>query len=132
MEQAAAELTVKKPFGLFSTVISHGWYQTLPFRWLHDRKVLQRVERLDDGRIMLVEIQEQEPSKRGYRTLKIDIVGERANDTATREEIARRCALMLHADEDLRGFYALCAQRPELAAARLNGAGRCMQIGRAS
>ncbi len=127
MQRASTELTIKKPFGLFSTVISHGWYQTLPFRWQHDRGVLQRAERLDDGRVMLVEMSEQRSAQRGRAALRIDIEGEGADDPAVAEAMARRCSSMLHTEEDLRGFYALCATRPELAAALRHGAGRCMR-----
>jgi len=127
VQRSSIELAIKKPFGLFSTVISHGWYQTLPFRWQHDRRVLQRAERLDDGRVMLVEMSEQRSAKRGYVALRIDVAGEGADEPAVAAEIARRCSSMLHAEEDLRGFYALCATRPELAAALRHGAGRCMR-----
>jgi 3-methyladenine DNA glycosylase/8-oxoguanine DNA glycosylase len=127
MQRAATTLTIKKPFGLFSTAISHGWYQTLPFRWQHDRRVLQRAEQLDDGSVFLVEMSEQRSAKRGHVALRIDIEGEGSNDPLVAREIAQRCASMLHADEDLRGFYALCAARPELASALRHGAGRCMR-----
>ena len=127
MQTISTEIEIRKPFGLFSTAISHGWYQTLPFRWQHERGVLQRVERLDDGRIALVEMSEQRSLRRGHISLRIDIKGDGAIDGALAEEVVRRCSSMLHADEDLRGFYALCAQRPELAAARRHGAGRCMR-----
>ena len=127
METAAALLTIKKPFGLFSTVISHGWYQTMPFRWQHERGVLQRAERLHDGRVMLVEMAEEKSSRRGHVDVALSITGDGAGDPGVAQEMARRCAVMLHADEDLRGFYRLCAQREELRAAHEHGAGRCMR-----
>src|SRR5471030_1013548 len=109
METAAARLTIKKPFGLFSTVISHGWYQTLPCRWLHERGVLQRAERLHDGRVMLVEMSEEKSDRRGHIDVAITVTGEGAADFGIAQEMARRCGVMLHADEDLKGFYQLCA-----------------------
>ena len=127
METAATRLTIKKPFGLFSTVISHGWYQTLPFRWQHERGVLQRAERLHDGRVMLVEMTEEKSSRRGHVDVAITVTGEGAGDPGVAQEMARRCAVMLHADEDLKGFYRLCEQREELRSALVHGAGRCMR-----
>ena len=127
MEIAAALLTIRKPFGLFSTVISHGWYQTLPFRWKHELGVLQRAERLHDGRVMLVEMAEEKSSTRGHIDVAITVTGEGARDPGIAQEMARRCAVMLHADEDLKGFYRLCAQREELRSAHVHGAGRCMR-----
>ena len=46
---------------------------------------------------------------------------------ARAEEMARRVDVMLHASEDLSGFYALCKTVPALHEARRLGAGRCMR-----
>lgn len=127
MQTATARLPVKKPFGLFSTAVSHGWYQTLPFRWNTDGDALLRAERLHDGRVMLVSMQEAPSAKRGYRDLVVKVTGVGAGDPGVAREMARRCSVMLHAGEDLDGFYALCREVPDLHAARRFGAGRCMR-----
>ena len=118
---------VRKPFSLFATAISHGWYQTLPFRWQSNRQVLERAERLADGRVMVLVMHETHSSRRGFRDLVVEIFGENANDPGVAEESARRAASMLRLDEDLRAFYAICRQRPELAKAIKCGAGRFMR-----
>ena len=120
-------LPVRKPFGLFATAISHGWYQTLPFRWQHDRQVLERAERLADGRVMVLAMREAQSPRRGYRDLVVEIAGENASDAGVPEELARRVASMLRLDEDLGAFYAICRRRPELAKAIEYGAGRFMR-----
>ena len=127
MQTSVARLSVRRPFSLFSTVVSHGWYQTLPFRWLDDDKVLLRAEALRDGRVMLVRVEEAASKKRNHRDLVITVRGDVAKDPGVAAEMARRVAVMLHADEDLSGFYELCAAVPDLAAARKAGAGRCMR-----
>ena len=127
MDVATIRIPVRKPFSLLSTVISHGWYQTLPFRWLDGRGVLQRAEALSDRRVMLVEMEEAASARRSFRDVVVTVSGEGATDPGVASEMARRCRVMLRLDEDLRGFYALCAQRPELRAARKHGAGRCMR-----
>lgn len=118
---------MKQPFGLFATVICHGWYQTLPFQWDRTRNTLRRAERLQDRRVMLVEMHEDRSDRRGHRDVVVTVIGEGASDPGVAQEMARRTRVMLHLDEDLRGFYTLCGTRPELAAARKAGAGRLMR-----
>lgn len=127
LETATTRIAVKKPFGLFSTVVCHGWYQTQPFRWDHPRRTLQRVETLRDGRIMLLVIREEASDRRAHRDVVVDVTGEGAADPGVAAEMARRTVGMLHLDEDLSGFYALCKERPELHAALCTGAGRLMR-----
>ena len=127
MESATVRVAVKKPFGLFPTVICHGWYQTRPFRWIHDRRTLQRVERLDDGRILLVEMTEEASTRKNHRDVIVTTVGESACDSGVADEMARRATSMLHLDERLDGFYALARELPELKDARRAGAGRLMR-----
>ena len=124
---ASARLSVKRPFSLFSTVVSHGWYQTLPFRWDAAEQALLRAEALRDGRIMLVRVEETASTRRNHRDLVITIKGQSARDPGVASEMARRVNVMLHADEDLSGFYDLCKRVPDLEAARRLGAGRCMR-----
>jgi len=123
-ETSRIAVPVRKPFGLFATVISHGWYQTLPFRWHHDRQVLERAERLGDGRVMVLEIREQPSPRRAFREVVVDIAGDHASDPGVPEELGRRVTRMLRLDEDLAPFYAICRKRPALAKAIKYGAGR--------
>jgi len=127
VDTATVRIPVKKPFGLFPTVICHGWYQTRPFRWVHERHVLQRAESLRDGRVFLLEFAEDRSSRRAHRDVVLTITGDGANDPGVAAEMARRANVMLRLDEDLRGFYALCKTRPELQAAHAAGAGRVMR-----
>jgi 3-methyladenine DNA glycosylase/8-oxoguanine DNA glycosylase len=127
LDTATERIAVKKPFGLFATVVCHGWYQTLPFRWDHPRQVLSRAESLKDGRVFLIEIREERSARKSYRDVLVTAIGEGAGDPGVIAEMARRSVVMLHLDEDLRGFYDLCKVRPELRAARLAGAGRLMR-----
>lgn len=127
LDRATARIAVRKPFRLFPTVICHGWYQTLPFRWDERRRVLQRAESLRDGRVLLVEAAEEPSSKPMHRDVVLTVIGEGAGDPGVADEMARRARVMLHLDEDLGGFYKLCATRPELKAAKRSGAGRLMR-----
>lgn len=127
VDTAIVRIPVKKPFGLFPTVICHGWYQCKPFRWDHERRVLQRAESLRDGRVFLLEFAEERSSLRGHRDVVLALTGDGANDPGVAAEMARRANVMLRLDEDLRGFYALCKTRPELHAALAAGAGRIMR-----
>ncbi len=127
MTERTVRVPVRKPFSVFATAISHGWYQTMPFRWDGKRGVLQRAEQLMDGSVVLLEMTDEPSSKPGYRDAVIHVTGERAADPGVAEEMARRAAIMLHLDEDLRGFYKLARERPELAHVVKWGAGRVMR-----
>lgn len=127
MQSTTARLTVKKPFSLFSTAVSHGWYQTLPFRWQTGEDALERAERLHDGRVMRVSMRETAAARRGQRDVVVTVSGEGADDPGVTEEMARRCRVMLRLDEKLDGFYELCKVTPDLQAALREGAGRCMR-----
>ena len=127
MQTSTSRQDVRKPFSLFSTVVSHGWYETLPFRWEQSEQALLRAEALRDGRVMLIRVEEVRSPKRGHVGLAITVRGTGARDPGVALEMSRRVAVMLHTGEDLREFYALCATVPELREARRLGAGRCMR-----
>jgi len=127
LESATVRVSVKKPFGLFPTVICHGWYQTRPFRWIHDRRTLQRVETLRDGRIFLVEMVEDASVRKTHRDVIVTTTGDGARGPGVADEMARRARSMLQLDERLDGFYALARELPELKDARRAGAGRLMR-----
>lgn len=127
MQTATVRLQVRKPFGLFATVVSHGWYQTLPFRWLAREHALERAERLHDGRVMLVRMQEAKSAKPGCVDIVVRVTGEGARDPGVAAEMARRAAVALRLAEDLRSFYALCREVGDLRGVPKVGAGRCMR-----
>jgi len=118
---------VRKPFSVYATAISHGWYQTLPFRLDPATHVLQRAEQLMDGSVLLLEMWDEASKTRGHRDAVIKVSGERARDPGVVDEMARRARVMLHLDEDLRGFYTLARRRADLAHVIEHGAGRIMR-----
>ena len=127
MNSERVRIAVRKPFSVFATAISHGWYQTMPFRWDNERGVLQRAEQLMDRSVVLLKIWDEPSSKSGYRDAVVKVIGERAADPGVAEEMARRVTVMLHLEEDLRGFYALARKRADLAHVVKHGAGRVMR-----
>jgi len=127
MKSVTLTASVAKPFSLFATVASHGWYQTMPFRFDPGSGVLARAESLGDGRILLLEMRESASAVRNRRDVAIIVRGPGATDPKVACEMRRRSIEMLRLDEDLSGFYALCKDRAELRAALRSGAGRCMR-----
>ena len=127
MRSTTTRLPVKKPFSLFSTAVSHGWYQTVPFRWQTTDDALERAERLQDGRVMLLRLRECAGTRRGYRDVELTVTGVGADDPGVSEEMGRRARIMLRLDEQLDGFYDLCRTTPDLQAALREGAGRCLR-----
>jgi 3-methyladenine DNA glycosylase/8-oxoguanine DNA glycosylase len=127
VESATAHVDVRKPFSLFSTIVSHGWYQTEPFRWLPREGVLLRAERLHDGRVMTLRVKEAPAKGRVCARLRIEIRGGGARDPGVAAEMARRVGVIVQADADLRPFYQLCRKTPALRSVPRLGAGRCMR-----
>jgi 3-methyladenine DNA glycosylase/8-oxoguanine DNA glycosylase len=127
VETTTAHLEVRKPFNLFSTVVSHGWYQTEPFRWLPREGVLMRAERLHDGRVMMLRVAEKTGGRTGHAKLAVTIRGKRARDPGVAAEMVRRVGVIVRAEADLQPFYALCRSEPGLRAIPRLGAGRCMR-----
>ena len=79
------------------------------------------------GNVLLLEMWDEPSRKRGYRDAVVKVSGERANDAGVADEMARRATVMLHLDEDLRGFYALARRRRDLANVVKHGGGRVMR-----
>ena len=72
-------------------------------------------------------MREDRSRRSAYRDVIVSATGDGASDPGVASEMARRARVMLHLDDDLRGFYELCKTRPELSAARKAGAGRLMR-----
>lgn len=118
-------LTPQPPFNFEATAYSHGWAMLAPTRWDADGKVLNRVERLDGGRVVALAI-----SGAGTATapeINIHINSGRPLSADEAAEIGRRVGHMFRLDEDLSGFYALCAARGEPWASANAGYGRLLR-----
>lgn len=118
-------LAPQPPFHFEATAYSHGWAVLAPTRWDAERKVLERIERLDSGRVVALDIFETGTTV--APEISINVVSGNDLTRADFEEIRRSVAHMFRLDEDLSGFYALCATRGEPWASADVGFGRLLR-----
>lgn len=101
------EIPVQGPFRLAAVAVSHGWFQTTPFRWDAANELLHRIEDLGDGNVALV----IRASGGG-----VGVRPSRTLSAAERALARARVRRMLQLDVDLDGFpEAVAAVDPELA-----------------
>lgn len=101
-------LTAPPPFDFVSAATSHGWRDLAPTVWDGEQHMLQRVERLAGGRVVLLEI-------RGSGTpatpaLDVTIHHAAPLSDAEQQEIQTAVGHMFRLDEDFSAFYVLCEE----------------------
>ncbi|MGO8670965.1 MAG: DNA-3-methyladenine glycosylase family protein [Capsulimonadaceae bacterium] len=118
-------------FSFHETVSAHGWLRLLPFVWRDSAPagwsgwrppdpetgrtgILERVEKLPDGRVVRIEMAED-----GQGCIAVDVDA----DDVDREEIVQRVRRMLQLDIDISPFHTFASGRPQLShvAARRQG-----------
>jgi 3-methyladenine DNA glycosylase/8-oxoguanine DNA glycosylase len=119
------QLPLAQPFDFAGTVYSHGWVGLAPNRWDAENGLLQRVERLDDGRVVLVDIRASGGVRRAVVELEIRHRGPLG--ARQRTELGTRIRHMLRLDEDLAAFYRLCRERGGPWARLRQGGGRLLR-----
>src|SRR5258707_1294597 len=113
------KLIAPQPYDFAATVRDHGWIALLPFRW-RDDGVVQRVERLDSGNVVLLEI--------SVNSKNIVVAVQPDGLTAAEEaEIRRKVSWMLRLDEDFSEFYMFANRASTLSARVSSGRGRLLR-----
>jgi 3-methyladenine DNA glycosylase/8-oxoguanine DNA glycosylase len=99
------QITINTPpdFSFQETVAAHGWRRLLPFVWLEEAQMLERVEELADGRAVLLRVR----GEAGY--VRVEAEGE-----GDKSLIAKRVSRMLQLDLPIAAFHTYCRSRPEL------------------
>lgn len=122
---ASFELQVRGPYDFERSVRDHGWIALSPCRWLKEQSALQRVERLDSGRVVL--IQATSASSSEDVRLSVDVVADGSLTDIELTEIERKVRWMLRLDEDLSEFYQLCSGEDGLWQRVKTGRGRLLR-----
>src|SRR5258708_9299270 len=107
------EITSPKPYDFASSVRDHGWIALAPFGWIAEQNAVQRVERLDGGKVVTLTITAHEETEPVRITAQIE--GLARLNAAQRREVEQKIHWMLKLDEDFKEFYELCARDPVLA-----------------
>jgi len=118
------EIVAPKPYDFAASVRDHGWIALAPFGWIADQNAVQRVERLNDGSVVLLIIAAQEIPD--HVRIAAQVEGTSRLSATQRREIEQKVHWMLKLDEEFSEFYSLCARDPELAA-KVKGRGRLLR-----
>jgi 3-methyladenine DNA glycosylase/8-oxoguanine DNA glycosylase len=113
------ELSARPPFRFLSVIRSHGWYQLAPYRWDAAAQVFQTIERLESGRVVVLEIS---GSAEG---VSVSVAGRLAKQE--RAEVIGKVRWMFNLDADFTEFYMLADREPRLAHCRPNAHGRLLR-----
>ena len=119
------QLHVPKPYTFAVSVCDHGWPALAPNQWLAAAQMLQRVEGLTSGRVVLLQLTSAEAENR--IRINIAVQADGALTTAEREEILAKVRWMLKLDEDFAAFYALVAAHPHIGRVVAQGRGRLLR-----
>jgi 3-methyladenine DNA glycosylase/8-oxoguanine DNA glycosylase len=129
-------LTVNPPYDFARSVTDYGWIALAPNRWDPETSVLQRVERLSTGTVVLVNVFVASASSAQANgtasgddavSLSVDIqIPDRVTGTES-EELSTRLRWMLRLSEDLRPFYRRARRDPRLWSAVSSGRGRLLR-----
>ncbi|HEX6731208.1 MAG TPA: hypothetical protein VF074_14385 [Pyrinomonadaceae bacterium] len=115
------DITIKTPpsFSFKRTVISHGWYDLLPFEFDRDNWRLLRVIELDSKAPVTVVVTGQK------RSVKIGVEG--SLSTSDSEKVIRDVRHILRLDDNLEQFYRTTGSIPDFEWIGTQGAGRLLR-----
>jgi len=102
------EIPVPADFSFSETLAAHGWRRLLPFVWNEGEQVLERVEELPEGVVLL--------RHRGLQDRVLVELDRGAEwEKVAEAEIVRKVRRILQLDLPMSDFHAYCLSRPELA-----------------
>jgi 3-methyladenine DNA glycosylase/8-oxoguanine DNA glycosylase len=100
------KLEVYPPFNFHAAATSHGWIALAPNAWLAEHRMVQRVERLGTGTVVLLEISDGRKTDRPKIVARVNSL----NPLTSRDRAQVRAVVgrMFRLEEDFSEFYALC------------------------
>ena len=119
------EIAVPQPYNFAQSVRDHGWIGLLPFRWLDEAQALQRIERLDNGRVVRLTITSRETENEVILHVTLDADG--SLDPDERAELRGKVRRMLKLDENLTRFYQLAHNQDNIWQTIKSGRGRLLR-----
>ena len=119
------DLHVPKPYTFATSVCDHGWPSLAPNQWLAENQMLQRVEQLTTGRVVLLQMTGVDAGD----TIRIhlDVQANGVLTAAEATEIGTAVRWMLKLDEAFADFYALAAQHAHIGRVVAQGRGRLLR-----
>lgn len=124
MPRHTTALSVRRPFSLKATVLSHGWHECSPMSWSEGGQCFQIIER-DGNTAYRVSVVTKSQTARSV-SLRVTIEG--ADITAAFvQKVCRRLRIVLGLDRNPAPFHDLCRNDPVLHVIPKIGAGRCLR-----
>jgi 3-methyladenine DNA glycosylase/8-oxoguanine DNA glycosylase len=107
--QTALSIKPTPPFHFGFTAYSHGWVVLAPNAWDEQRHAVQRVQRINSGKVVHLDISGQGSPKEP----EIGILVSHADNLSPADcaQIVAAVRHMFRVDEDLSEFYVLCSQQ---------------------
>ena len=121
MEIHATTLSVRRPFSLKATVLSHGWHECSPMSWSEGGQCFQIIER-DGNNACRVSVVEKRRTSRSV-SLRVTIEGPEITPDFV-GAVCHRLGVCLGLDRDITPFHDLCKNDPVLHVIPKIGAGR--------
>ena len=118
-------ISIPRPYDFAASVRDHGWIALEPFRWHNDKSAMQRVELLDNGKVVVLTVTAENADQKIQLTINVEADGDISRDEL--DEVRTKVRWMLKLDEEFAEFYALTARDPELAAKLVSGRGRLLR-----
>lgn len=119
------QLQVAKPYDFARSVRDYGWIALAPVRWLDELSALHRVERMDNGKVVVLHVTGYETAE--AVTVQINVQADGKLTRREQDEIQRKVQWMLKVDEDLSEFYQACASDAALWERLKTGRGRLLR-----
>jgi 3-methyladenine DNA glycosylase/8-oxoguanine DNA glycosylase len=121
----ALQLSVPKPFDFVSTICGHGWVALAPCRWDAEQCTFQRIERLQSGQVVQLQVIAVNAGRRVRLT--VHVHPHNGLSTEDIEELRTKIIWMLRLEEDFAEFYRLAQHHPHLYKRVRRGAGRLLR-----
>lgn len=124
MQKRTIQIKVRTPFSLKATALSHGWHECAPMSWSEGGSCLQIIDREKETAHRVSVIESRRTAK--AVTLSVTVEGDDPAPAIV-ERMAGDVRRVLSLDDDLRGFFTLCATHAPLRVIPSIGAGRSIR-----
>lgn len=125
LQEPYPNIKIPKPYDFGASICDHGWPMLAPFAWDSENETLQRVELLNSGQVILLELSTQDAGD--HMLLHIHVQANADLTVVEMQELNRKLYWMLKLNEDLREFYAIAARHNQLLHVAARGRGRLLR-----
>ncbi len=124
MPRHTATLSVRRPFSLKATVLSHGWHECCPMSWSEGGQCFQIIERAGNSAYRVSVVKKSQTARKV--SLRVTIEGADLPDDFV-QAVCGRLRVVLGLDRNPAPFHDLCRGDPVLHVIPQIGAGRCIR-----